>query len=379
MKLKKNKKNGSKNIITTKKTKDGFWKSGEISQLDCKYNLVVGGRSNGKSTELREKVVGESWELERKFVVLFRNERKVVDLVDYFRDAVYRETDGRTFVKDITKGACDDITVKAGRVYLTFEGKNIKHIGYVLFLENYRNIKSSIFPDTYNLIYEEFIAEECAYLVNEPEKFDSLMSTIFRIRENVKFYLIGNKVSAVTPYTRDWGLNGLHLQEEGTIEVYEREKIDSRGEVQVIKIACEMTRDREVSMALSKKGQQSAGGKWEAKERPNMTREELEECDKHYEFVVTYGGFYFLLQLYQHKKTLDYFLYCERKTTEIKPNTRVIGDIYSMSNLYTKSFMPLVERERFVFNLIKEEKMFFCNDLTGEDFFTAYKSLLLMR
>lgn len=366
--------------IYTKKTKSGFWSSKDIRALNLFYNVIVGGRANGKSQELKKVCLKEAWEENRNFSLIFRREKLVSQINGYFSDVVKRE-DGEEYIKDLTGGKCDDIIVKAGHIFLTKEGKKVKEVGRVLFLEKYIEYKSEAFTDIYNLIFEEFITEDGSYLVNEPEKFDSLRSTVFRLRpkEKVHIYLIGNAVSAITPYTSEWGLEMLARQEQGTIDIYDREFINEKtGEPEIIKVACEMTYPRPESMSLSKKGRQSEVGKWEHSEKPKMTIEELNKCMLQYEFVVTYGGFYFLLRLYTHPSN-NIFLYCEKKTTEIKEGTRVIGDVFSLSNKYTRTFIPLFEREKIVFNLIKEKKIYFCDDLTGENFYTAVQNINLMR
>lgn len=70
------------------------------------------------------------------------------------------------------------------------------------------------------------------------------------------------------------------------------------------------------------------------------------------------------------------FIFIEKKTTPIKEGTRVIGDIYDTSILYTQSFKPIVDREKIIFELLKQGKVCFSDRLTGTNFYTCYNTML---
>ena len=64
------------------------------------------------------------------------------------------------------------------------------------------------------------------------------------------------------------------------------------------------------------------------------------------------------------------FWYIMPQTRSIKDeeNTRIITENVSMYPLHTNGFTPLNENERVAFNLIKQNKIFYCSNSCGSDF-----------
>lgn len=48
-----------------------------------------------------------------------------------------------------------------------------------------------------------------SYIPNEPDRLMVLYSTIDRKRGTTKLYMVGNSISKVCPYLRDWGLDNI--------------------------------------------------------------------------------------------------------------------------------------------------------------------------
>ena len=59
---------------------------------------------------------------------------------------------------------------------------------------------------------------------------------------------------------------------------------------------------------------------------------------------------------------------------KISNGDRVVGDIESTSSLYTKTFQPLSRGEKIVFDLIRQEKVFFSDEMTGSDFWNCIQT-----
>ena len=180
-------------------------------------------------------------------------------------------------------------------------------------------------------------------------------------------------MSRVNPYISAWNLSTTVNQKEDSIMVFEIRRKADTGEEMVFKIACQRCKDyQKAGIALGVKAQQQETAQWETDKVSVLENWKSFECK--YEFVFTYSGFYFLCRFLK-KGSQNLLIYVERKTTPIKENTRVIGDIESTSILYTSDFIPLVEKEKIIFNLISSNKIFFCDALTGTDFYTCYRTM----
>lgn len=352
---------------------DKLYKIEKIIETGALYILIVSGRKRGKSSAAKKYVFNQSFLYGRKFALIFRT-----------RDGKSQEALSRFFsepwftshIKKISKGKYEGVHVKTNICYLYYydnKGKRIDdlEIGAVCFLDEEEKNKSMVFNDYYNIYMEEFISRY-GYLHNEVVILESLISTILRFNmydENAHVILIGNTVSRVCPYSSEWGLNFINQKEE-TIEIKEIER-NIEGIDFKFKIATERLKNADEGISISTKGKQMETGEWETGKIP-LFKDNKNDFETVYEFVYFYYGFCFLLSCLSKDDNL--FIVCEKKTTPIKKGTRVISDLDSYDPLYTKDFIPLRNSERIIFNLIKQNKIFFCDALTGADFYNCLQS-----
>ena len=114
-------------------------------------------------------------------------------------------------VKELTDGKYEFITVY--RKVLYFGNYNEKKgnvtkdeaIGYVIALSTEQHMSSASFLDVDTIIYEEFFERGC-YIKEEPSKLMIFYNTIDRKRGITKLLCVGNTISKVTPYLKDWDL-----------------------------------------------------------------------------------------------------------------------------------------------------------------------------
>ena len=195
----------------------------KIKKIDCDYLLLLGERANGKSYASKSLILSECYRRNTvEFIYLRRFDLDIKDsvAVNYFADMpIYEITNGEytcvdVFRKDIYFANVDENTGKVVR------GRKIGHCHALSGAEHY---KSLAFPKVEFIIFEEFISVDGHYLFNEPDKLQHYVSTIFRHKKG-KVYLIGNTISRICPYYREWGLEkGLRSQKQGEVRYY---KID---------------------------------------------------------------------------------------------------------------------------------------------------------
>lgn len=349
-----------------------YYDNAEILKKNALYNLVWGGRNAGKSTSILSYAVAESYKYYKAFGLVWRYEKKNAEIEKYLNSEFLVN-----FYKELTDGY-EYLAVKAGEIFFVGyeDGKKVKGpvVGYVFYLSKEETYKSLSYDKVYNIIFEEFVTRE-PYLIDEPTKLESLISTVFRNRifdPDVKVWLIGNLISRVNPYVSAWGLEKTVNQKEDSILIFDRERGEDEYKMK-IRIAAQRCRDYMKSgIAIGLKAQQQETAQWETDKVPLLSN--WRDYENKYEFVFTYMGFYFLCRFLK-KGSKEMFIYIERKTTPIKEGTRVIGDIDSPSILYTATFKPLVEGERIIFNLIEQNKLYFCDALTGTDFYNCLETM----
>lgn len=76
---------------------------------------------------------------------------------------------------------------------------------YFIPLSCYETYKSSSYQNVTEVVFDEFMTKE-RYLTEEIFKFKDLLETVFRDREEVKIYLLGNSLSTCNPYFEEWGI-----------------------------------------------------------------------------------------------------------------------------------------------------------------------------
>lgn len=360
---------------------DAVYESGAL------YNLILGGKNIGKSFYWKNKFISESYKYYRKFFLMFRFEadRKTnAQIENYFTDEQLIKN-----IIEMTEGEFSCVRARAGVLYLgnpqTSDKEKKKfgiEIGYFGFLNKEESYNSSVFEGVYNILFEEFISRR-GYLTDESHLLEVAVNTILRDRaytKEARVVLIGNLISKINPYISYWNLHDILQQKKGTIKKYDREVEYSDGSKFKFSILSELCEDYEAGgIAIGKKAQQEEAGLWEEDEVPVL--ENWKDYEELTRFVFAWNGFYFLCRALT-KDYDDIFLYVERKTTKIKPETRIIGKLnaedeakFIMSIYYTKDFTPLITAERKIFSLIDTGKVLFSDKGTGTDFWICYDSL----
>lgn len=352
-----------------------FYNLDKILEYQALYNIIYSERSNGKSYAVKKWCLEQAYKQDDLFCLVFRfksDKSRNSDIKGYFSDAP---------IESITEGEYSGVEVRSGLIYFTYEDedgkvKRGKQCGFVANVQGEEAFKSLPFEGCCNIIYEEFISKS-HYLIDEVRMFENLVSTILRLRLNYQLcrvFLIGNTLSQVSPYKVEWNLYKMPTQKSGTIDIY-----NITTETGHIKIACEFCPhvNNQGGIAITQKGQALEKGLWEVDNFNTFSfKENKEKFEEKYHFIYTYLGLYFMCRfLVEKNKNNSMFIYVEKLTKSIKEDERVIGDIYSTSALYTQDFTPLVERERVIFNLLKQGKVAFCDNLTGTNFYTCYNTM----
>lgn len=382
-----------------------FYDITNIAKLNCQYNFLLSGRNQGKSYQVKHKVVKDAFEDENnKFVYLRRYGVEMGqngDVEQYFKNVD---------VPKVTKKKWQFIVVQKKKIYLAkwdIKRKKIKtldkngnptetideweerligpQIGYIVSLTESLQKKSLVYEDVENVVYEEFLTKG-DYLHNEPDLLQELISTIARNRI-IKVWLIANTVTRLNPYIRAWGLFRVNKQEPGTIDVYEHHYNDVDGNDMCITIAVEMivSNNEAGTMAVGSYRNAIISGHWTTYPAPHLP-EPIEHYTICHKIYFSYLDIVYLAYLLQDKEH-NYFWYVKPgKERNYKASNgkiykndypdfkRRITDYWDFSNYHTQKLIPINQKEQFAINLLNIGKICYSDDLTGTEFPEVLKS-----
>ena len=167
------------------------------------YYLIYGEKSNGKSYQVKHLAINNYIKNKKKFILL---RRWKADISTAWVEKYFHDVD----VEKLTNNKYNTITVWRGDLFfnkLDEKGKSLEKekIGSVMALSTEQHYSGASFLDYDTVIFEEFM-ERGTYINRESEKLQILYSTIDRKRGTTKVYMVGNTISRVCPYLKDWNL-----------------------------------------------------------------------------------------------------------------------------------------------------------------------------
>lgn len=378
-----------------------YYNLDNIDKEGASINIIYGERSGGKSYQVKHKkgmfpylkdtkryicsyknpkdVIVEDIKAGKRFMLVRRllQEVRTESIESYFMDVD---------ILDITGGKYNTISVYRKQIYLANydinTGKTIRgeKIGYVVALSIEQNYAGGSYLDVYDIIFEEFMSRlgnGSTYLYDEPNKLMNLFSTVDRKRGVVKLWLLGNTITRVNPYLKDWGLQDIALhQKQGTIETLwlSTGDFDEDGEEIKVKLAIEYCKDTGgTSYVVGSHKNMLNKGAWQSDPQPHLPKS-YKDYDCIYRMVFFYKGFKFLAEYLKEKDGADCCWFIKPKYTKIKDKTLVFSDIINTSKYYQRDiYNPLIKNDRlkrFLYGF-RENQIFYATDLCGTEFKNA--------
>lgn len=355
-----------------------------ILSTNSSYYVIYGGRGNGKSYQVKNYIINE-WLKDRennRFIYLRRQKEDVdpTNVYGWFADF----TKGKNnLIKKLTKNEFNGIYYKSGIIYMAYyddnqEIKKKEQFGYSMSLYAAERYKSQSYLDVNYIVFEEFIPTG-SYISKEISKFESIISTVARSRK-ITIFMIANSIVRDNEYFNYFGITQQCIkQEKGTINIFEFETghTDLTGKPITVKFAVEFSLSFEdlnsgskvpdsiFAMFTKKSSEHIISGQWYSEKQPTL--DNASDFRTIYTIVVEHNTFKYLCEL-KLSQNGDVFWYVTPKTSEIQPRTRVISNIINISSYYSNNLKGSTPQEAKVFNLFKEGKVFYANDLTGTEF-----------
>lgn len=357
-----------------------FYTLTRILEILAQFYMLLGERSNGKSFSVKEYCLREAYEKGNEFVYVrrWKEDIKSLSIEQYFDDLVC-DADGTEHIKNITNGEYSEIAVYRGAIYfanLDEEQKKVrgKKIGYALALTSETHYKSMSFPRVWNMIFEEFITDK-GYLPNEVKTLMSLVSTVFRRRAG-KVFLIGNTLNRHCPYFSEWQLTHVLKMKQGDIEVYNQQtnQVDEDGKQITVTIAVEYcaNNSNNSKMFFGKSSKMIVSGEWDTNDFLHLERK-LSSYKCLYTMYAEKGQLCFCLKLLLDNGTPFVHIYPYTRK-DFPEKARVVSDIQSLNPLHSISLLHFrTKYDNIVLTLLRERKITVSDNLTGTDFFNAFK------
>ena len=205
-----------------------------IKAKNANFNLIYGEKSGGKSYQMKHNEMIENYLKTGNRFILMRRWKD--DISNFWIDRYFNED---VDINKLTNGKYNCISTYRKEIFFSNINEDRKiirgeKIGYAVALSQEQHFSSASFLDVDTIVFEEFM-ERGAYIAREPEKLMIFYNTVDRGKGRVKLWLVGNTISRVNPYLKDWNLQEVvRKQKQGDIDV-----IEVKNENNTVKLAIE--------------------------------------------------------------------------------------------------------------------------------------------
>lgn len=341
---------------------------------DAHYYMVIGERSNGKTYSILNYCLERYFKFGEEMVYI----RRFDEDIKYSRGSqIFNNLINNKVIEKLSHGEWNDVYYYAKKWYL--KKTNVKNpkesvisdtpFAYALSLTSEEHDKSVAYPKVKNIFFEEFLSRR-NYLPDEFILFTSALSTIIRLRDDVKIFMAGNTINKYAPYFTEMGLINIKTMKAGTTEVY------TYGE-SGLKVAVEFSdmpsKDKPSNVYFAFNNPKLSmirgdGGIWEIDIYPHLTKEmKYKPKDIIYKYFVVWDND--ILQCDIVRLGDVAFTFVHLKTTPIKEdNTNVVysTEHNSKPNYRRRINKPTNKPEEIILWFYKNEKVFYQSNEIGE-------------
>lgn len=369
-----------------KTNKPKFYNIIPILKLNADYNLIWGERSNGKTHAVlmlalfgcHENGINYNGYLDDgtqfAYIRRFDDDIRPKYAKSIFNGIINNQYDGNILYKK-TKGKWNNILMDTGAYYLVSTDENGDVVekdstpfGYTFAINLAERYKGNAYPKVKTILFDEFLTRKY-YLANEFIDLTSILSTIIRLRDDVKIFLCGNTINKYNPYFAEMGLNKAKTMKSGTIDIY------AYGDSS-LRVACQYCGD--INFSKSKASNKYFAfdnprlkmitqGKWEMSLYPHLPFKYNFYTDVRYIYFIIFDGE--MLQCEIIQKDDRYITFIHRKTSNIIDDGQSLVyqvETDSRPNYRRKITRPMSKREQSIVNFFKKDKVFYQDNEVGE-------------
>lgn len=192
-----------------------------ILEKNAHYNVIFGERSNGKTFSVYEYGLKNYVEHKKQMALVRRWQE---DFTGKRGTTMFDNVVNAGLIKKLTHGEWTGVYYYASRWYLCRydDGDRVVDetpFAYGFAISAMEHDKSVEYPNITTVLFDEFITRT-AYLPDEFKLFSNVLSTIIRLRTDVKIFMCGNTVNQYCPYFNEMGLKHVRDMKQGDIDVY---------------------------------------------------------------------------------------------------------------------------------------------------------------
>lgn len=335
------------------------------------YNIIYGERSNGKTTAVLryglESHINSGYTEQTAIIRRWEEDFKGKNGQQMFESIVHLG-----WVDELTGGKYNSIYYYSQRWFLCKydeSGEKILQaeapfaLGFSITSEEH--YKSTSYPYITTIFFDEFITRQY-YIQDEFIKFQNLLSTIIRLRTNVKIFMCGNTINRYCPYFAEMGLTEIKNQKRGTIDVYTYGESDLRVAVEYSDFPSKKKASNKYFAFNNPKLQMITVGGWEIDIYPHLPHKYTPK-DVLYQFFIIFDTDILHGNIIASKDSI--FLYIHIKTTPVHPDTEWL--VYQKNPDYRRNYRtnilkPYEKPDKIIKSLIDKKKIFYQNNEVGE-------------
>lgn len=352
-------------------SKEKFYSLTNILSHNADYNMIYGERSNGKTTAVLkyalEDYVNSGYNNQLAVVRRWEEDIKGMKAQQLFENVI-----NLGWVEELTKEKYNSIWFYSQRWYLCYydeEGNKTAQderpfaLGFAVTSEEH--YKSSAYPNITTILFDEFITRNY-YLPEEFVKFQNLLSTIIRLRTNVKIFMCGNTINKYCPYFAEMGLSGIRKQKKGSIDIYKYGESNLTVAVEYSDFPSKKKESNKYFAFDNPKLEMITQGGWEIDIYPHLPAK-YKPKDILFTFYIVFDGEMLEGKIIYAGDVV--FMYIHRKTTPIKDDVNRL--VYQQNpdyrvNYRTNILKPYKKVDFKIRDLIINKKIFYQDNEVGE-------------
>ena len=351
--------------------KNKFYTLDNILKENADYNIIYGERSNGKTTAVL------SYALRDYINSGYKNQLAIIrrweeDFKGKNGQQMFENIVALNWVSEWTKGKYNAIYYYSQRWYLcrydelgNREEQRDEPFAIGFSINSEEHYKSTSYPNVKTILFDEFITRQY-YLPEEFVKFQNLLSTIIRLRTDVKIFMCGNTINKYCPYFAEMGLSGVKNQKKGSIDVYKYGDSTLKVAVEYSDLPAKKKDSNKYFAFNNPKLEMITNGNWEIDIYPHLPHK-YKPNDVLYFFYVVFDNEIIQGNIISVDDII--FLYFHRKTTPIKEdNTQLVyqQQVDYRRNYRTNILKPYTKVDIYINKLISIKKVFYQDNEAGQ-------------
>ena len=340
----------------------------KILKKNATYNIIIGERSNGKTYSALLYSL-ECYFNDGSQVAVVR--RWGEDVKGRRAKNIYTQLEVNNEIHKLSNGQYTHIHHYAGKFFpCTYDNEkliydNKKVLGYTFSLTEYEHNKSISFPHINNIIFDEFLTNRM-YLPDEFVLFMNTISSLIRLRDTVKIFMLGNTVNKFCPYFKEMGLSNILKMEQGDIDVYRYGESKLKVVVEYCTSLKKYKKNNHYFAFNNPKLQMITSGAWELDIYPHLPIQ-FKKSDIINIYFIDFNDQVYQCEIVNFNNS--YLTYIHIKTTSIKDSDKCL--IYTLQSHYQLNYnvnilKPQNEPQERILWFFKTNRVFYQNNEVGD-------------